>query len=218
MNQFRLKNKWNYENGFYLTSDSSRIGKTLSQFEIFKEILNVKGDIFEFGVFKGASLMRLASFRKLLKLEKKRIYGFDSFGKFPKQNNMDDNNFIQKFEKDSGIGISKSDLKNFLNSNKYKNIELLKGDILKTLPIFLKSKKNLKISFIHIDVDVYEPTKVILENLFKHLSVGGIVMLDDYSIIDGETKAVDEFLSQFKQKYKIFKSKYSKTPFYFKKK
>ena len=43
-------------------------------------------------------------------------------------------------------------------------------------------------------------------------------MLDDYSIIDGETKAVDEFLSQFKKKYKILKSKYSKTPFYFKKK
>jgi len=218
MNQFRLKNRWEYENGFYLTSDASRIGKTLSQFEIFKEILNVKGDIFEFGVFKGASLMRLASFRKLLKLEKKRIYGFDSFGKFPKQNNIDDNNFIQKFEKTSGFGISKSDLKYFLNSNKYKNIELLKGNILKTLPLFLKSKKNLKISFIHIDVDVYEPTKAILENLYKHLSVGGIVMLDDYSIIDGETKAVDEFLCQFKQKYKIFKSKYSKTPFYFKKK
>ena len=73
MNQFRLKNRWEYENGFYLTSDASRIGKTLSQFEIFKEILNVKGDIFEFGVFKGASLMRLASFRKLLKLEKKEF-------------------------------------------------------------------------------------------------------------------------------------------------
>lgn len=215
MSKFKLINKWEYENGFYLTSEPSRIGKVLSQFEVFKKILKVEGHIFEFGVFKGSSLMRLAAFRKILNIENKIIYGFDIFGKFPKQQIAEDNKFIKNFEKKSGIGISKKDLNKFLKLKKYMNIKLVQGDIMKTLPRFLKLNKNLKISLIHIDVDVYNPSKLILESLYNSLSTGGIIMFDDYSIIDGETKAVNEFFLKKKIKKVILKAKYSKTPYYY---
>ena len=46
--------------------------------------MQVKGDIVECGVFKGASLIRLATFRDLIEdSQKRKILGFDSFGKFP---------------------------------------------------------------------------------------------------------------------------------------
>ncbi len=215
MSKFKLTNKWEYENGFYLTSEPSRIGKVLSQFEIFKKILKVEGDIFEFGVFKGSSLMRLAAFRKILNIDDKIIYGFDIFGKFPKQKIAEDNKFIKNFEKKSGIGISKKDLNNFLKLKKFLNIKLIQGDIMKTLPRFLKLNKNLKISLIHIDVDVYHPSKLILESLYNSLSAGGIIMFDDYSIIEGETKAVNEFFSNKKIKKVILNAKYSRTPYYY---
>lgn len=36
---------WKYENLFYLTSDKKRILKLIDHYEIYKKILNVKGDI-----------------------------------------------------------------------------------------------------------------------------------------------------------------------------
>ena len=194
-----FKKKWDYENGFYLTSDKSRLQKIITHYEIFKKTRKVRGDIIEFGVFKGNSLIRFATYRDIFKSNKK-IIGFDAFGRFPIQNNKNDNKFIKKFEKESGIGISLNNLKSFLNKKKLKNILLYKGNIETTIEEFLKENKLLKISFLHIDVDVYQPTKIILEKLFDKVSRNGIILFDDYSVIEGETKAVDEFLK--KKKYK----------------
>ena len=66
MSNIRLKNKaYFYENNFYLKSDISRLSKLISHYEIYKNTQSVKGDIFEFGVFKGASLIRFLSFNCL---------------------------------------------------------------------------------------------------------------------------------------------------------
>ena len=46
----------------------------------------------------------------------------------------------------------------------------------------------------HIDVDIYEPTKIILDKLFDKVVDGGIIILDDYKVFPGETKAVDDFI------------------------
>ena len=56
-----ISKKWDYENGFYLTCETSRIGKFLNHLEIYNHILGIEGDILEFGVYKGASLVRLLS-------------------------------------------------------------------------------------------------------------------------------------------------------------
>jgi len=47
-----------------------------------KNIDKLDGDIFEFGVFRGASLISIALLLKKLG-SKKKVYGFDSFGGFP---------------------------------------------------------------------------------------------------------------------------------------
>ena len=57
--------KWDYENGFYLTCETGRIGKLLNHLEIYKKIMDLPGDILEFGVYKGTSLVRLLTFRDL---------------------------------------------------------------------------------------------------------------------------------------------------------
>ena len=90
--------------------------------------------------------------------------------------------------------------------NLQKNVEIIKGDILQTLDNYLSDNPHLKISLLLIDVDLYEPSKVILEKLYSKVSKGGIIVLDDYGAFAGTNKAVDDF---FKNKVEIKKLPYS---------
>ena len=80
------KSVWEAENIFYQKTDISRIGKLIYQYEIFKLIKNLPGDILEFGVFKGNSLIRFLTFRSIIENNySRKIYGFDTFKNFPAQ-------------------------------------------------------------------------------------------------------------------------------------
>jgi len=209
-----LSKKWDYENGFYLTCETGRIGKFLNHLEIYKKIIDLPGDILEFGVYKGTSFVRLLSFRDLLENNSsRRVTGFDIFGKFPDDLELvSDKEFVERFENSGGYGISKLELEKHLKNKGITNFELIEGDIKNTIPEFIKNNPSLKISLLHIDVDVYEPTKVILENLWSKIVKGGILVLDDYGTVEGETKAVDEFFNDMN--IKIYKPKYYHIPSY----
>ena len=80
-----IKKIWKLENDFYHHSDITRIGKLLSQYEIYKKIIELPGDVLEFGVFKGASLIRFLTFRNLLENDYSRRIISLPFKEFPKQ-------------------------------------------------------------------------------------------------------------------------------------
>jgi hypothetical protein len=206
--------KWDFENGFYLTCETSRIGKFISHLEIYRKIINLPGDVLEFGVYKGSSIIRLLSFRNLLENEySRKITGFDIFGKFPDKLSIESNrNFVEKFENAGGYGINKDELNILLDKKGFRNFSLIEGDISHTVPEYVIKNPALKISMLHIDVDVYEPTKVILEYLWDKIVPGGILMLDDYGTVEGETKAIDEFFSG--QNIQIHKLSYNYIPSY----
>ena len=150
----------------------------------------------ECGVYKGTSLIRFCTFREILESpHSRKIIGFDAFGEFPKQNEQDDAKFIQEFENAGGKGISINELKNVLKHKSIQNYELIKGDVIETIPKYISKHPELKIALLHIDVDVYRPSLSILENLYTRVVKGGLIVLDDYSTIAGETRAVDEFFN-----------------------
>ena len=193
-----FKKTFEYENNFYLSCNSSRMGKILSHYELFKMTNNLPGAIVECGVFKGASLSRFSMFRELFSnSSSKKIIGFDAFGKFPKTNFKNDLKYRKKFIDASGEeGISKPQLMKVLKNKKTEdNIELIKGDITKTIPKYLERYPELKISLLNLDTDIYEPSVTILENLYPRLVKGGILVLDDYGKFPGETKAVDDYFA-----------------------
>ncbi|GAA0104094.1 hypothetical protein UT300013_07160 [Paraclostridium sordellii] len=200
-NETNISNSWDYENGFYLTSPVNRMGKQLAQYELYKKIVNIPGEILEFGVYKGASIIRFATYRELLEnTYSRKIIGFDIFGEFPKTDNDDDNKFIQRFEEQGGNGISKEALEDFIKHKNINNIELIKGNIFDTLDEFLEKNKQIKISLLHLDLDVYKPTKFILEKLYERMVPGGIIVFDDYGTVKGATDAIDEFLKEKNKK------------------
>lgn len=61
----------------------------------------------------------------------------------------------------------------------------------------LQDTMNVKgpVSLAHIDVDWFDPVKVCLERIYPNLSLGGVIVLDDYFDWGGCRKAVDEFLA-----------------------
>ena len=203
---------FDYENNFYLSCDNSRIGKMIAHYELFNISSKIPGCIIECGVFKGASLIRFATFLKLLKSNKK-IIAFDTFGKHTTTKISSDHKRRKILLSHGKEAISEKQLMNILKRKGLeKNIQLIKGDITKTVPNYLKLNPKLKISLLNLDVDFYEPSMSILKNFYPKLSKGGILMLDDYGVWDGETMAVDEYFID--KKIKIRKHMFSKTPSY----
>lgn len=210
-----FKKTFTYENDFYLSCKTDRIAKLVSHYELFRLAEQIPGDMIECGVFKGASFSRFAMFRELSKNTlQKKIIGFDTFGKFPNTSFKNDNKSRKNFIKVAGgTSISKNQLINVLkNKGITKKIELIKGDITKTVPKYVKSHPKLKISLLNLDTDIYEPAVTILEYLYPKISKGGILILDDYKVFPGETKAVNDYFKD--KKVSIKKFSFSKTPYY----
>jgi hypothetical protein len=194
---FDIDRAFDYENGFYLTSDVRRLGKILAQYELYKRIVGLPGEVIECGVYKAASLMRLLTFREMLETEHSRkVIAFDAFGRFPTTADEQDTEFIADFEREGGDGIGVDALERVLEHKGFGNVELVAGNINATLPDYVKRHPELRVSLLHVDVDCYEPTVTILEQLFDRLVVGGLLVLDDYASVAGETRATDEFFRE----------------------
>ena len=188
-----LKSNFYLENEFYYHTHKSRLDKILNHYELIKKIEKIQGEIVELGVFKGISLIRIAQIRDTLKI-KKKIYGFDTFDSFPVVDNSDgyDKAFPSSFTKTAGKPITKNRLEKILSNKKLKNIELVKGDIFKTLQILKKNK--IKISLLHLDMDLEKATFFALDLLYNNITKGGIIIFDDYKIHPGIKRAVDKVL------------------------
>jgi len=201
---------WNSENIYHLKTNITRIPNLINHYELYKKIISLPGDVVECGVFKGISLTRILTFREMLEnCNSRKIYGFDVFGKFPKPKNQGDKSFLKRWEKSAGDGIDVKELNDILLDKKFSNFELVKGDVKKTIPNYFKKNKNFKISFLHLDMDVFEPTKFALDHLFNKVSKNGIILIDDYNNVRGATKAIKLFLKN-KASLRIQKLKFNK--------
>ena len=210
INGLDKKNVWDYENGFYWFSSKTRLNKLLAHYELYKSIIGIPGHIFELGVYKAASLVRFATFRNSLENDfSRKIVGFDAFGAFPTDQLKvkDDLKFIERFEDDSGNGLSKDEAKNILLSKNFENFSLVKGNVFDTLPVYLEDNPETRIALLHLDMDVKEPTDFALKLLYERVVPGGLIIFDDYNAVAGETTSVDEF----KKKNNL---KLEKLPFY----
>lgn len=210
-----FEKSFDYENNFYLSCDVTRISKILAHYELFKLVNQVPGAIVECGVLKGASFSRFAMFREIFSNPfSKKIIGFDTFGKFPETSFEDDKKPREQQITNAGVeSISKEQLNEVLkNKGIEKNIELIEGDIVETVPKYVEDNPELKISLLNLDTDIYEPAVTILDKLYPRITKGGVLVLDDYETFPGEAKAVDDYFKD--QKIEIKKFSFCMTPCY----
>ena len=201
-------------------------------YEYIRQNADIEGDILEFGVFRGSSLIAAALILKEIKSDKK-VYGFDSFRGFPSYSRYDDSdNFYtyknKLFSEDFLIEHEElMEIKKTLTNNekldvdtispngsfhqtskeevlrkieylKLDNIFLIEGEFKESVPIFFNKNNDLKIHSANIDCDLYDSYKSILPFIYKHLSVGGFVHLDEYYSLKypGAKIACSEFFNE----------------------
>lgn len=168
----------------------------LQKYSIKEALINDNGSkqlyYLEFGVGRGTSINR---FSDILQKNRKFIYGFDSFVG------------LREDWKGHVLYPKGSLSQNNKQPKVKKNVNLISGWIQDTLPIFLK-EKNPKINFIHIDVDTYESTKFIFNNVKKYLANNCIILLDEmynfpgWSV--GEYKALAEEFAEDEYEFIAF--------------
>jgi hypothetical protein len=172
----------------------------LAMYEIFKLVLPVKGSIVECGVYKGFSLMAWAKLSAMIEPENltRRIYGFDSFEGFPSVEKKDANPVAMP-ERGTFYADSYEELQALIteyNSDRFlghiDKIYLIKGDATQTIRKFITDNPHLVVSLLFLDFDLYEPTKVALENFLPRMPKGAVIAFDelDNPIWPGETQAL----------------------------
>ncbi len=178
--------------------------KFLACYEIFKKVLAAKGSIVECGVYRGFTLMSWAFFSSILEPANltRRIYGFDTFGGFPKVSAKDKNK-LRKVSKGELAADSYEELsqviKNYDNNRflgHINKVELIKGSAEESIPKFIKDNPHLVVSLLFIDFDLYQPTKVALEHFYPRMPKGSVIVFDelDNPIWPGETLALMDSL------------------------
>jgi hypothetical protein len=207
---------FDYENNFYFTCDYTRMAKWAAHYEFFKMTWELPGTIVESGLFKGISFIRFAMFRKMFgNNHSKKMIGFDVFDEFPESTFRGDQLYIDRFLSEVGTrkSIDKDELMRILKEKGVdENLELVKGDICKTIPKYIEKEPSLKISLLNLDPDIYEPSVTTLEYLWPRIVKGGVLILDDYGKFTGETTAVDEYF--FDKDIKIKKFPFCQYPSY----
>jgi hypothetical protein len=193
-----VEEAYEHENAFYLTCAPGRVGKLLAHYELYQRAQRVAGAFVECGIFKGSSLARFAMFRHLFESEETRaLIGFDVFGKFPETAFDADKERRDRFIRSAGDeSISVDQLQKVLaDKGCGNNVTLVVGDICHTVPAFIAEHPELRIALLHVDVDILEPSQVVMNQLAPLVVPGGVIVLDDYGIFPGATRAVDEFMT-----------------------
>ena len=192
-------------NMFLKETNVDRLQKILSKYELFKKIINVPGDICECGVFKGSGIFTWIKLVKLFKPNNNfKVVGFDFFEKRvkTKSKNKLDKKVLKWHE--AGTTTQKELIKKCKEWD-FKNLKLYAGDVKKTTKKYAEESFGSRIALLYLDVDNYEGTLEILNNLYEKMAKGGIIVFDEYALQGhGESDAVDEFFKNKKIKLKSF--------------
>jgi hypothetical protein len=179
------------------------LSRIIYYYELYKKIVDVPGVICEFGVQWGATLALLQNLRGIYEPYNvsRKIFGFDTFEGFSTIDAKDggfaktgDYKSLPGYEKalDEILGIHEQ----FSPVGHIKRYELIKGDASKTIDPWLENNPHAIVSMAIFDMDVYRPTKDVLEKIIPRLTRGSLLVFDELNCehFPGETSAVQEVL------------------------
>src|SRR5581483_2909861 len=135
----------------------------------------------------GFGLMSWAKLSAMLEPENltRRIYGFDTFAGFPSVSEKDATSladikkgtlFADSYEELLEL-IAEHDRDRFLGH--VDKVHLVKGDVLETVPAFIAEHPHLVVSLLFLDLDLYEPTKLALEQFLPRMPRGAVLAFDE---------------------------------------
>lgn len=159
--------------------------------QLLRLVATVPGDTAECGVFRGATSYLICDANQQLGKGAKIHHLFDSFEGLSEPGSTDGSHWARGDMKCDELTVRKV-LADF------PDIETHRGWIPERFP----DVAGRSFSFVHIDVDLAEPTRQSLEFFYPRMQAGGIIVCDDYGMTTcpGATQVIDDFLGDKPEK------------------
>lgn len=160
-----------------------------------RHIRHTFGDIAEFGVRYGLDLVRLQHLRALWEpqTETRHIWGFDTFTGHVGSTDADGDS---EYAQDGAFAVPEGHASHLADLLEVHGgwATLVCGDVRETLPEVLEDQPQLIFGFVILDLDLYEPTRAVLEAIRPRLHPGSVVLFDELGSASypGETRALAE--------------------------
>lgn len=210
--------------GLYMRS--SALVKILFINELYESIRDVPGVIMEFGVWWGQNLALFENLRAIHEPfdQTRRVIGFDTFSGYASHSDADAPSRRDGFTsfsevvKPGGYAVSEGYrryLEELLLAHEKNNVlgtvrkhEVIEGDVVQTVPRYLKDHPDTVIALAYFDLALYLPTKTCLQAIRPHLVPGSVILLDEFNFPEapGETLAFRELFGS--DGYAIRKSRF----------
>lgn len=157
--------------------------------QLLRLVGHVSGDTAECGTFEGASSWLICAADPA---HKRKHHLFDSFEGLSEPESVDGSHW-KAGDMAAGEDVVQLALKPFADQ-----LVFHKGWI----PARFCDVESRAFSFVHVDLDLRQPTLDSVEFFYPRLSPGGILLCDDYGFrtCPGATNAIDEFLSDKPEK------------------
>lgn len=138
----------------------------------------VRGEIAEVGVYRGGSARLMCEVRA-----NRTLYLFDTFEGLPNTDQLDSRFAAGQY------AASFEEVQSYLA--KFPSVHIYKG----LFPATSSPISDKRFSCVHLDVDLYQPTRDSLEFFYPRVNPGGIFLIHDYLWAEGVRKAVQEFFA-----------------------
>jgi len=194
---------WSVIDHWPLYCGVGNLARSMAIADLLRSTLGVPGHVAEFGSWRGANLLFLA---KLLRIYdphgSKQVHCFEGFQGLTTFTEPDVASLGNR-------GLYKGSYEELIDIISLYEMEdeivIHKGLVQDTLGPVLASEQELSFSFVYCDVDLYEPTRLILEKLDERLMKGGVFVLDEWNDPNypGETTGVREFLEKKGSRYDV---------------
>jgi hypothetical protein len=203
--------QWNIHN--LVTLKRQSLSRIIYYESLYQKIIEIPGVICEFGVQWGATMAQLINLRGMYEPfnHSRKIYGFDTFEGF---NTLDEKDGEHSAPGDystyTGYEVLLNEIleihESFSPLPHIQKFELIKGDASATINSWLEDNPHAIISMAIFDMDVYKPTKDVLEKILPRLTRGSLLVFDELNCqyFPGETRALDEVLGIGKLALKRF--------------
>ncbi|MCM2390488.1 class I SAM-dependent methyltransferase [Streptomyces albipurpureus] len=172
---------------------------------LYRMLTGIPGVIMEFGVLHGRHLATLAALRGLHEPYNsfRRIIGFDTFTGFPGLSKIDQvspSAAVGRFAvPDNEVDHLREVLAAHESGDPIPHVQrtfVVQGDVRETVPRYLEENPETVIGMAFFDLDLYEPTRDVLQAIRPHLVKGSIVAFDElgHPRWPGVTAAIRETL------------------------
>ena len=160
-------------------------------YQLMRLIEGVPGDTVECGSLEGAGSYLIHLMNERSGKHSRWHHIFDSFEGLSAPEDGDGSHW-QKGD----LSVSMQEVGS--NMGVFDRYSLHKGWIPERFP----DVEEKRFAFVHIDVDLFQPTFDAIEFFYPRLNPGGIILCDDYgsSLCPGATRAIDEYLADKPEK------------------